>query len=196
MSYFDTIYSRLFGSKSDPPKINVDGLIKRSEDFLKRFERWKTTEVCQDFLNEIWESYFWRRKGVDKEPVLVLFESSNSNGFAINYSPEFDQHSFHFLLDHFADQVKKLGYRLVTSRNSLRDKGDYVEKKEMHYLKPKHDFSEPIDQKFGNVQIEYIEKNNEASRIKFIANSYPDRKYKEAMSFESLAEHVLTLSSK
>ncbi|MBC6410174.1 MAG: hypothetical protein GDA51_03840 [Ekhidna sp.] len=196
MNYFDSIYSRLFGGKSNPPGINVDGLIRRSENFLGRFERWKTSERCQDFLSEIWESYFWRRRGIDKNPALVLFELSNSNGFAINYSPEFDQHSFHFLLDHFADQVKKLGYRLVTSRSSLRDKGDYVEKKEMHYLKPKRDFSEPIDQKFGNVQIEYIEKNNEPSRIKLIASSYPDRKYKEAMSFESLAEHVLTLSSK
>jgi len=196
VSYFDTVYNRLFGSNNKPLKIDVDELIRRSENFLGRFERWKTSEIGQDFLNEIWESYFWRRRGIDKNPVLVLFESANSNGFAINYSPEFDRNSFHFLLDHFADQVKKLGYRPVTSRNSLRDKGDHVERKEMHYLKPKVGFTEPIDQKFGNVQIEYIEKNNEPSRVKLIANSYPDRKYREAMHFESLAEHVLTLSSK
>jgi len=66
----------------------------------------------------------------------------------------------------------------------------------MHYLKPKHDFSSPIDQKYGNVQIEYIEKDNEPTRIKFMANSYPDRQYKAAMDFESLAEHVLTAAPK
>lgn len=195
MSYFDTIYKRIFGEKSSNSKINVDELIKRSESFLGRYEKWRTSEVCHDFLTEIWESYFWRKRGIDKNPVLVLFESSSSNGFAINYSPEFDKKSFHFLLDHFANQVKGLGYRLVTSRNSLRDKGDYVERKEMHYLKPKHDFTLPIDQKYGNVQIEYIEENNEPARIKFVANSYADRKYKEALKFETLAESVLKITS-
>ncbi len=196
MSYFDTIYQRLFAGKNKAQKLDIDELIKRSESFLSRFEKWKTSEKSHDFLTEIWESYFWRKRGIDKTPKLVFFESRNSNGFAIHYSADFDKNSFHFLLDYFADRVKNLGYRLVTSRNSLRDKGEYVERKEMHYLKPKHDFTLPIDQKFGNVQIEYIKRDNEPKQIKLLANSYQDRKYKEAQSFESLAENVLNITTK
>lgn len=194
MNYFDQIYSRLFGSTKST-SVMITEIIKRSNTFLKRFNSWKTSDRCAEFLNELWQSYFWRKKGIEKNPPMILHESNYSNGFAINYLPEYDRKSFHFLFDYLADQVKKLGYRLVLSRHTMKETGDKVEKKEMHYLKPKHGYVEPIDQKFGNVQIEYIELNNEPARIKFIANSYPDRKYTEAMDFESLAQHVFTQQS-
>lgn len=196
MTYFDTIFKRVFGNKTNPPAINVDELIKRSDRFMDRFEHWRTSEIAQDFINDIWESYYWRKRGIDKNPPLVFFESSNSNGFAIDFSKDIEKDHFQFLFEHLAQTVKGLAYRLVTSRRSLRDKGSHVEKKEMHYLKPAHDFKMPIDQKYGNVQIEYIEHDNQPIRIKFIANSYPDRKYTEPLDFEMLAEKVLSQNLK
>ena len=173
----------------------VDEIIKRSHDFLNKFNLWKSSDTCAEFLNELWQSYFWRKRGIDKNPPIALHESNYSNGFAITYLPEYGRKDFHYLFDYLADQVKKLDYRLVISRQTMKENGDVVETKEMHYLKPKTSFVEPIDQKYGNVQIEYIELNNEPTRIKFIANSYPDRKYKDAQNFESLAQHVFTLES-
>jgi len=190
MSYFDQIYSKLF-KKSTKSSVIVDELIKRSQTFLNRFNAWKTSDACEEFLNELWQSYSWSKQGIEKNPPILLHESNHSNGFAIGYLPEYEKSNFHFLFDYLADQVKKLDYRLVVSKQTLKENGDEVEKKELHYLKPKRDFTEPIDQKYGNVQIEYIEYNNQPSRIKFIANSYPDRKYTQALSFESLAQHVL-----
>ena len=196
MSYFDFIYERLFEGKPRASRVDHDEVIKRSENYLDRLSQWQASEASQDFLNELWESYYWRKRGIDKDPPVVLFEASNSNGLAINYMQQYDRHYFRYLLDHLAERVKKLGYRQVTSRNSLRDKGDYVEKTEMYYLKPTHDFSPPIDQKFGNVQVEYIERDNEPLRVKLMANSYPDRKYQEVLPFETLAEHVFKVKLK
>ncbi|MEP0987802.1 hypothetical protein [Ekhidna sp.] len=157
MSYFDDIYARVFGKSSNQPtRILVDEIIKRSQSFVTQFNRWKQTDICTDFLNDLWQSYFWRKQGVEKDPRLVLLESNYSNGFAIDYEAEFGKRNFHYLFDYLADQVKKLDYRLVVSKRTMQEKGSVVESKEMHYLKPKNGFIEPIDQKYGNIQIEFI----------------------------------------
>lgn len=192
MSYFDYIYSRLFGKTGSSSRILVNEIIQRSQSFLDRFQAWKNSDSCAEFLNDLWQSYFWQRKGVDKDPHILLMESTYSNGFAISYEDKFGKNNFRYLFDYLADQVKLLDYRLVMSRHTMQEKGDVVEMKEMHYLKPKPSFIEPIDQKYGNVQIEYIEENDQPTRIKLIANSYPDRKYKQADSFENLAEYIFS----
>lgn len=192
MSYFDHIYSRLFGKTGSSSRILVNEIIQRSQSFLDRFQTWKNSDSCAEFLNDLWQSYFWQRKGVDKDPHILLMESTYSNGFAISYEDKFGKNNFRYLFDYLADQVKLLDYRLVISRHTMQEKGDIVEMKEMHYLKPKPSFIEPIDQKYGNVQIEYIEENDQPTRIKLIANSYPDRKYKQADSFENLAEYIFS----
>lgn len=194
MSYFDYIYGKLFGNQgSTSTKILVNEIIQRSQSFLDRFHAWKASDLCADFLNDLWQSYFWQKRGVDKDPQIMFLESTYSNGFAISYEAKYGRKNFRYLFDYLADKVKLLDYKLVTSRHTLQEKGDVVEMREMHYLKPKRDFTEPIDQKYGNVQIEYIEENDKPTRIKLIANSYPDRKYKQAEDFENLAEHIFSL---
>ncbi len=194
MSYFDYIYNKLFGKPgSTSTRVLVNEIIQRSQSFLDRFNAWKTSDLCADYLNDLWQSYFWQKKGVDKDPHIHILESTYSNGFAISYEAKYGKNHFKYLFDYLADQVKLLGYRSVVSRHTMQEKGDVVEMKEMHYLKPKRGFVEPIDQKYGNVQIEYIEENDQPTRIKLVANSYPDRKYKEAESFENLAEYILSI---
>lgn len=143
-------------------------------------------------MNELWKSYSWSKQGIDQDAEVLVLESTYSNGFAIGYETKYGKNDFRYLIDYFAYQVKKLDYRLVMSRQTMQEKGDVVEMKEMHYLKPKRGWVEPIDQKYGNVQIEYIEENDQPTRIKLLVNSYPDRKYKEAESFEDLAEHIFS----
>lgn len=194
MSYFDSIYSKIFDKGGKSPVL-IHEVIKRSQSFLNRFQSWKTSELSNEFLNEVWQSYFWKKKGIDKNPQVYILESQYSNGFSISYESEYDKIGFHFLFDYIAEQVKKLDYKLTTSRLTIKEKGDNVEKVELHYLKPKRNFVEPIDQCFGNVQIEYTEINNQPEKIRLIANSYPDRKYKEAKNFEELAQHIFNLGS-
>jgi len=191
MKYFDQIYSKVFGRDNTRP-VAMDALIKRSRSFLEKFNKWKNSDLCQDFLNDVWQSYFWSKKGIEKKPTVLIHESNYSNGFAINYEDSYDKNYFHFLFDYLADQVKHLGYILVTSKVTMTERGDNVETREMHYLKPKRSFIEPIDQKYGNVQIEYLKINEYPTRIKLVANVYPDRKYKEPEDFELLAKFLFT----
>lgn len=194
MSYFDSIYNKVFGTKSATPII-VNEVIKRSQRFLNNFHAWKSSEVSHELLNEVWQSYFWKKKGIDKNPQVYILESNYSNGISINYESKYDRKSFHFLFDYLADQVKKLDYRLVMSRLTIEEKGQIVETKELHYLKPKRSFVEPIDQKYGNVQIEYKMVDDHPDSIRVIANGYPDRNYQEVKNFDELAKHIFNLES-
>ena len=170
MSYFDYVYKKLFPSGKYSSTVLVNAVIKRSQSFLKNFNTWKASELCEEYLNEIWQSYFWSKNGIDKNPQVSIFESSRSNGFAISYQPNFNKYHFHYLFDYLADKVKKLDYKLVTSKFTMEERGDNVETREMHFLKPRNDLTTPRDQKYGNVQIEFISVNDEPANIKFIAN--------------------------
>lgn len=196
MSYFDYVYKRLFPSGKYSSTILVNAVIKRSKSFLKNFNSWKASELCEEYLNEIWQSYFWSKNGVDKNPQVSIFESSRSNGFAISYQPNFNKYHFHYLFDYLADKVKKLDYKLVTSKFTMEERGDNVETREMHFLKPKNDLKTPRDQKYGNVQIEYIRINDEPTNIKLIANTYSDRAFQEPKNFEQLAQFIFSTETK
>lgn len=192
MSFFDQIYARLFiREKGSSTPVIVDNVLKRSDSYKIKYDNWKCSDQFELLVKDARQSYQSAKVGVGRIPQILLHQSKNSNGFAIAYDEEYEKSSFQFLFDYLADQVKKLDYRLVMSKQTIKEKGKDVERKEMHYLKPKYGFTEPIDQKYGNIQIEYIEYNNKPARIRFIANSYPDRKYNEAKSFDSLADEVL-----
>ncbi|MEM0939617.1 MAG: hypothetical protein AAF600_11670 [Bacteroidota bacterium] len=191
MSFFDQIYFKIFGKgSSDKPPIVVDEIIKRNSAFAFKYEEWKKSPDCEGFLSDVNKSFNLSKQGMYNDPEVIIHEGINSNGFAISYPERLDKSSFHFFFDYLADQVKKLNYKLNISKQTLKENGEYVEKKEMHYLKPKNNFVTPIDQKYGNVQIEYIELNNEPRRIKFIVNSYPDSNYTKALSFHSLVKNI------
>ena len=88
--------------------------------------------------------------------------------------------------------MKKLDYRLVNSHLTIQEKGEDVETREMHYLKPKSGFEAPRDQKYGNVQIEFIRLNDRPANINLLANTYSDRAYNEPKEFEELAQHIFS----
>ncbi|MEM9895261.1 MAG: hypothetical protein AAF789_02730 [Bacteroidota bacterium] len=194
MTFFEETYKKLFGTKSinaDP--VVVTSVLKRSESYQLEYKKWKKSVLFNELIPAIADSFYWCGKGVGKTPKMDLFKSSYSNGFSISHDASIEKRHFQYLFDFFSEQVKYLDYRLVVSRETMADKGEVVERRQMHYLKPKMGFVAPIDQKYGNVQIEYLEINDEPQRIKFVANSYPDRQYKEAQDFQHLAEYVLSI---
>lgn len=187
MSYFDYVYKKLFGARTS---VLVNEVIKRSQSFLLHFNAWKASEFCEEYLNEIWQSYFWSKKGVDKDPQVMILESGQSNGFAISYEPTLNKNHFHYLFDYLADQLKKLDYRLVISKFIMKDRGEYIETREMRYLKPNNDLAVSLGHKYGNVQIEYMRINDYPTYIKFIANPPFRCDGNEYGNFEELAQYI------
>lgn len=193
MKFFDQIYSRLFDTdKAKQQPVVIENVLKRNESFIQNYHSWKVSDAADDLIGDILNAYKHTLKGHEETPSMLLHQSANSNGFAVSFSDKYEQYSYQYLLDYLAERVKNLGYRPAMSRHTLKENGSLVETKEMRYLKPKFGHVEPIDQKFGNIQIEYVAFNDEPSRLKFVANTYSDRKYTKALSFESLIEKVLS----
>ncbi|MFK7952070.1 MAG: hypothetical protein AB8B73_04435 [Ekhidna sp.] len=192
MSYFDKIYAKLFGEKTATPLV-VQEILKRSDRFTTQFHEWKLSDLRDEMIDEIWQSYFWKKKGIEKTPQVFIMESVSNNGFSIKYEANYNEKDFHFLFDYLADQVKKLNYTLVLSRLTRKESGEDVDTKEMHYLKPKRGFVEPINQQYGNIQIEYSMINDSPQSIRLIANGYPDRNYTKVKDFNELVQHIFNI---
>ena len=146
MSYFDYVYKKLFSIRFASALL-VNEVIKRRRSFLQRLNSWKTSELCEEYLNEIWQSYFWSKKGIDKPPQVLILETSISNGFAILYQPYSNKNHFHYLFDYLADKIKKLNYKLVLNKLTMEERGEDIETRELHYLKPKNDLTPPSGSK-------------------------------------------------
>lgn len=191
MSFFDNIYHSLFGEKNAQPFVAVDQVIKRSESFLIDYTSWCGSKNKKHLVESIWDAYFWNKKGIRKTPNITVFNARNSNGFSVFYQEEIDETHFHYFFDLLAEKVLKLGYKKAMSKVSMREKGNVVETKEMHYLKPKIVAVDLLDQKYGNIQIEYIKTDNQPQNIKFLANTYSDSSYDKPKEFEELVELLL-----
>ena len=98
----------------------------------------------------------------------------------------------HFF-DFLKEQVLKLPYKKQISDRRIFDKPNYTETIERHYLKPRPTFlsEKKLDQKYGNITIELLLRNNQPHLLKFSATSYTDSKYQKAKTFKELLGQVL-----
>lgn len=142
-------------------------------------------------LSAYGRAYHFKRSGIQSSPNVHVFATKMSNGFALSYSNEFDRQEFQFLFDLLAEKARALGYRLVNSDVQIGEKGDVIETREKHYLKPPQTRGvKKIDQQFGNILVEYVMVNDQPSYIKLLANIYSDRLYKEPDDHQDLIAHL------
>ena len=97
-------------------------------------------------------------------------------------------------IDHFKKVVINEGYTLYTSDKKYQEKAQSVQVVERHYMKPSlsKDIKLPIDQKYGNVLVEFVAYNDEPAYLKVMATCYSDRNYTEALDFEMLARKLFS----
>jgi hypothetical protein len=125
--------------------------------------------------------------------AFQLYQSPQSNGFYFNAATGFSTEEFRFVLDLFQERTEALGYRkqLAERRYSVKPNG--VHCLERCYLKPElsSGIEPPIDQIFGNVHLELVLLNDEASYLKVMAHVYNDRNYLKARPFADFAERLM-----
>lgn len=195
MSFFDQVYEKLFPKKEQKSRVLVHELIKRSDHYLKKYQKWTSSPSHSDSLKTIATAYYLKAKGVAQEPEVHILNSRYSNGFAVSFQEgEMDHQEFQYLFDWLADTVEQIGYKRSNSDVTIMDKGNYIETREKHYLKPVLGSEIPTDQRYGNILIEHILIDGKPSFLKLVANIYSDRSYSEADSFESLAEYLFALN--
>ncbi|WP_258104125.1 hypothetical protein [Marinoscillum sp. MHG1-6] len=188
MSFFDQVYQKLFPRKSRG--VILHEVLKRSHNYSDHYQLWRDSELSNTLLNEISESLRLKEQGIVISPDVHQFRGDYSNGIAISYHEDIEKDHFQFLFDLLAERVKELGYKISVSDNLVTEKEGIIESKEKHYLKSRLSNERPIDQKYGNIIIEYIKINDQPSFIRLMALAYNDRLYKDPENFQELAAYL------
>ena len=196
MSFADTLLGKLFPKSSPRESSTVTELVSeqliRTEQEITDYRSWRESDDLPTRLEIIRKAYQLKKAGLDADLNLFIHNSRYGNGFYFTYSPTIGEPTFLYLFDHFRDQTLSGGYRLYTSDLRIREKADKIETIQRHYLKPPL-ATQPgkIDQKYGNVSIEYVLINDRPSYIKVMANVYSDSHFSEPLDFEDFVDLLL-----
>jgi len=191
MAFFDQIVSKIFGDKKSDLIVEDHSLLKRSDSFDSQYKEWLSSERKNEIITQVRTSIALKQKDLDQEPYVSLLDTLGSKGFAISYSSFFQDKEFSFLLDLFAESIlEKFNYKKANADFRMAEKGSKVESIERRYLKPKTDFSTPIDQQFGNILIENRLEDNKPKSLKMQVNAYQDRNYQNPRDYQELIESL------
>lgn len=182
--------------QSSPSNPVIHEIIQRSDTEKSDYEQWKKTLVKRRLVDWLDQQYaIYRVLPDDIDEGLDFLDTPSSKGFVVhfhktNYSKREVVHFF----DYLKDQVLQLDYWPQISDTRTYNRPNWVETVERHYLKPKPDFSSNdsrINQRFGNITIEIIFRNDQPYHLKFRVNSYNDHLFLQAKDFHELMLKVL-----
>jgi len=197
--FVDRILSKLFGEKENPSEEGMPAIkekLTRSSRFNNQMRAWLSTSRSSELMDFIFAEYE-RSVQNNGNGLLHLHSTAQANGFFFDSRIGLKKEEFNYLLDHFKDAVLDLGYTLYTSDVKYKEKSDSVQVVERHYLKPSlsKELVFPIDQKYGNVLLEYVAYNGEPAYLKVMATCYSDRSYTKAMEFGALVKLLFDVKS-
>lgn len=191
MAFLDNLWDRLFPNDKDKRPVQVMEELRRSTHYKNSYNTWKESSEAKSLLKAVERSYYLKKNHIQGEYALHLFQSASANGFALTHHPSLDPQTFQFLLDFWRDRMLALSYRLANTDRQIREKGNYVETIEKHYLKPPLSRNQAqADQRFGNVLLEYVLIDQQPSYLKVMVTVYSDRLFTEAQPFDELLDHL------
>jgi len=163
----------------------------RGNKFQKAFFEWKDSDREIEVLDRLKMQYQDTKAGSQAD-LFHIHKSPQANGFFFDDRIGISPQEFSFLLDSFKHRTAAMGYSLYSSERHSIEKSETVQVIERHYLKPEIDrsFNPPIDQRYGNVLLEYVAYNHKPAYLKVMVTSYSDRNYKEALDFRKFIERL------
>jgi len=179
------------------PPIHAEQLIRSAKEEFQ-YSDWIYNRSHEPFLKTIHENYRLREQNQQGPLNLFIFSSAASNGFYFGFdSGHFSKNDFKFLFEYLKDRALELGYQLRNANRDYDEKGDYVRITERYYLKPvsvKEALDPPVDQRYGNLELEHVLVNDTPSYVKLMAHVYSDRNYQEPLPHNELVSHLLVAS--
>jgi hypothetical protein len=190
MSFWDQI-TDIFRSaeESSPAAPTIHELIDRDEATLADYDHWKRTLGRRRLLNWLTDQYAVNQGGGRTDEAVGFLDTNSSKGFVIyfhktNYQKAEIQHFF----DYLKERMMQLGYRSQISDRRIFPRRDWVETQERHYVKPRNKYREgsKLNQRFGNVMIEFELRNDVPHNLRLRATIYVDAQYEKPASFSAL----------
>lgn len=202
MSSFWKNIKNIFNSaeESSPNQPVLHKVIERTEEELVQYEKWKETLSKDRLLNWIREEHVnFMVDPKSTDAAIDFLDTPSSKGFVIHfYKTRYPSKEIIHLFDFLKEKIINTGYKTYLSDTRTYNKKEWVEKLDRHYLKPPTNRHDPrkkaFNQRFGNITIELLFRNDKIYLLKFSATSYTDRYYEEAEDFNDLMK-ILYLKS-
>lgn len=181
--------------ESSPSNPAVHALIERSTVEQEQYRQWLGSLVKRRLVDWLDNQYaIYRVTPDDIDEAMDFLNTPSSKGFVIHfYKTNYSRREVTHFFDFLKDQIKELNYKVQISDTRTYNRKDWVETVERHYLKPRSKFGKDkkIDQRFGNVTIESVLRNDQVYQLKLQATSYRDHLYGEAEEFLVLMQTIL-----
>jgi hypothetical protein len=195
--YFKKLFQE--SEESSPSKPFIRETISRSEDEKEGFLLWKRTQARQqllDFIHQEYANYLSEPEKMDT--TFGVLHTPSTNGFVIHFSDlRHNQKDIQYLFDYLKEIVESIGYTHYMSDTRTYNRKLWVENVERHYLKPPIQFEEnsisktKFIQRYGNILIELLFRNDELVNLKFRATNYHDSNFTKANSFTDLIREIV-----
>ena len=187
-TYLKNIFREVEESSSIRPFIHET--IERSEAEQKAYMDWKENLGRHRMMNSLGDEYATHRidpKKVDR--ALDFLDTPSMKGFVIHASiGQYKRAELTYMLDYLKERVLTANYRVYVSDRRIYNRDGQREMVERHYLKPKTQVNdnEQINQRYGNIRIELMTRDDVPINLKFSATGYSDRLFEEAEDFRVL----------
>lgn len=191
--YIQSLFQQ--AEQSNPARPFIHEVIVRSPEEVSALEQWKNTLVCRRLCDWV-SDQFHRFSALPDEldEAIDFLHTPSSKGFVIHFDKtNYTRMESVLLLDLLKERVLHQGYRVQVSDRRIYQNNSWVETAERHYLKPKPEFSSPgiIRQRYGNITILLLLRNDKPFQLQFQATAYRDHLFQVADSFEDLMTHLL-----
>ena len=195
--YFKQLFQE--SEESSPSKPFIREELSRSNDRQDAFSLWKRTHAPQkmlDFVNQEYANHLIEPEKMDNS--FGVLDTASTNGFVIHFSElKHNQKDIQHFFDYLREIVLKIGYKHYMSDTRTYNRKLWVENIERHYLKPPISFDEndsskmKATQRYGNILIELLFRNDELVNLKFRATNYHDHNFTKADSFSDLIREII-----
>jgi hypothetical protein len=197
--FWDQIKNLLLHTeKSNPLNPAIHEIISLSNEEILKFENWKNTIVCSNFLIWLKKEYSEFLLHQKSSSSISFLNTPPSFGFMIHFSEMGYSYKDSIFIAHLLkEKIQQLPYKNQLSDRRIYNKNEStVEITERHYLKPKKIIipGEKIDQYFGNITVQLQIRNDQPFQLSLRATTYPDRIYKPGLPFEQFMEKILPLN--
>ena len=175
-------------------------MIERTVDEQASYERWKNSIISKRLLNWLNEQYVQYLVNPDHlDEAIDFLNTPSSKGFVIHFrQTQYPKAEVTHLFDFLKEKVLELNYRSYVSDSRTYGKNSWVENLQRHYLKPPTNLRKPpaadekFNQRFGNITIELLSRDDEIYHLKFSATGYRDHLFSEVEDFKGLMQGILS----
>jgi hypothetical protein len=188
-SFIEDLFSKLFPKKSLP--VSHKENFHQSTADSEELENWLKGDEARDLFGVISKNYHFKKSGIQSHPEIHILNSPYANGFAISFENPLTSKTFSQLFFAFGLRMLDLGYHRVSLDRKMEEINEQVKTTEKQYFKPplsSADFSQKIDQLYGNVSIEKVSIDDKPSFLKVLVTVYSDHLYQKAQPFDEFID--------